>query len=136
MVLEGQQAVHKENGTQFPKLSFLRNQESELRSSTHVKGIGSRWESGFLIERSFCCITASSPCSCRVLTADWENCLKPVVCSIKQCKEERGSLVSSGMIENKVVTPCFCYISLSDGSSLPLLILIEMQPGRSQQGLN
>lgn len=38
-MLEGQQAVHKENGTQFPKPCFLGTQKNELSLSIQVKGI-------------------------------------------------------------------------------------------------
>ena len=38
-MLEGQQAIHEENGTQFAKLCFLRTQKKELSLSTQVKGM-------------------------------------------------------------------------------------------------
>lgn len=124
-------------GHHFPKPVFWGLRRQSQVCQHRWRALDSIWESGFVLEKqNLCCTAAWSACNCCVLTADWESCLNSVVCSIKQYEEGRVGLVSSGMIEDKVVTPCFSYICSSDGTNLPLLTSIQIQPGRSQQGLD
>lgn len=95
--------------------------------------LGTILELGFLLdEQNLCCIAAWSPCSCWVLIAAWKRCLRSVA---------SNSMRRKGVASLAVEWLRIKLSHLAFPTVLPLLVvtcltLVQMQPGRSQNGLD